>query len=382
MSVPAAGSSPAAADWESWAGRAVDRASELVTRLQTHTQITRQTLTRHAPKLTLPKHDEPDGPPPEAVTHLCQGDRLRQWMLWSQRAHDLAQSAQDQLRWAGESDPDDLQPALGHRDLGRALDAVAGLVALDRLCQASDCVQLRRFVRQNIRVLSQTIVPRILADLARVLTEWQYPECVLSENASLGKLSADRAGLCLQFQSSWALAQRWDQMVETLSGSPVPVCDGLSLLLQPLAQRFQYHFSGTKKTNSLVRPEWYLQQVKLWLQRSRAFLDLIRAERPASPERAQDLDRIHPRLCQGLFGLIRTKLSRDLPTILDEDLALSHVIDEVLLFTQDIQDRGFDLDVPESDRPIAVLEETETIYLRYVRSLHDDSKYCSLFIVH
>jgi hypothetical protein len=34
------------------------------------------------------------------------------------------------------------------------------------------------------------------------------------------------------------------------------------ILLKPLRKRFRFHFQGKMKTNNLVRPEWYLQQVE------------------------------------------------------------------------------------------------------------------------
>ncbi|TRY75312.1 hypothetical protein TCAL_01658 [Tigriopus californicus] len=363
MSTPEGGAgSPV--DWPTGARPVMERTAELVTRLQAHTQTTRRTLARLARPAASPSLA-----PPDAIAALVQGDGLRQWMGWSQWAHALAQAAQDQLRLAARPDPSVVQPALrGHPELDRALVHVSALCALDRLLESSACAHLRDFVRQNIHTLGQSLVPQIQDQLARVLADSQYPDCVLSETTAIGQLSVDRAVLGGQFQSLWALAHRWDGWVGSLSGPPVAPCDALALLLQPLTRRFQYHFSGAKKTNSLVRPEWYLQQVKLWLERSRQFLDVMGAGRgQTAPAEDSDWNRVHPRLCQGLFGLIQTKLQQDLPVILEQDLVLSHAIDEMLLFTQAIQDLGFDVDIPVSDRPIAVLEDTESIYLRWLQ---------------
>ena len=37
--------------------------------------------------------------------------------------------------------------------------------------------------------------------------------------------------------------------------------DPISIILKPLKKRFQFHFTGNKKTNNPEKPEWYLQQV-------------------------------------------------------------------------------------------------------------------------
>jgi hypothetical protein len=39
--------------------------------------------------------------------------------------------------------------------------------------------------------------------------------------------------------------------------------DPLAIILKPLKKRFQFHFTGNKKTNNPEKPEWYLQQVNV-----------------------------------------------------------------------------------------------------------------------
>uniref|UniRef100_H2Y4P0 Uncharacterized protein n=1 Tax=Ciona savignyi TaxID=51511 RepID=H2Y4P0_CIOSA len=45
------------------------------------------------------------------------------------------------------------------------------------------------------------------------------------------------------------------------------------LLLRPLKRRFRYHFTGTKQTNVIHKPEWYLTQILGWLSNHAGFLE-------------------------------------------------------------------------------------------------------------
>lgn len=52
--------------------------------------------------------------------------------------------------------------------------------------------------------------------------------------------------------------------------TPVIICPPISLpiqlLIKPFRQRFQYHFSGTRQTNRLDKPEWYYTQILSWIR--------------------------------------------------------------------------------------------------------------------
>jgi len=50
-----------------------------------------------------------------------------------------------------------------------------------------------------------------------------------------------------------------EEVASALKG--LRVSDPLAIILKPLKKRFNFHFSGNKKTNNPEKPEWYLQQV-------------------------------------------------------------------------------------------------------------------------
>ena len=61
-------------------------------------------------------------------------------------------------------------------------------------------------------------------------------------------------------QNNFCLLIALGRTVRTVGGADAAF-EPSETLLRPLRKRFRFHFWGQKKTNNLVRPEWYLQQV-------------------------------------------------------------------------------------------------------------------------
>ena len=82
-------------------------------------------------------------------------------------------------------------------------------------------------------------------------------------------------------------------------------CDPVNILLDPLKKRFKYHFMGPKKTNNPLKPEWYLQQVWIWIQRSKSFFDTC-----VTPAKRPDESNFpgHTMFSSGLLLLTQKKL--------------------------------------------------------------------------
>ncbi|CAL1287774.1 unnamed protein product [Larinioides sclopetarius] len=113
----------------------------------------------------------------------------------------------------------------------------------------------------------------------------------------------------------------------------------LQLMLQPLQKRFVFHFMGKKPTNRLDKPEWYLTQILTWISDHTPFL-----EKAVEPILAKEnLSRFSARaqVMRGLVHLAITRFKADLPKLLEDDKLLSHTIDEILLFSQELQNQGY-----------------------------------------
>ncbi|KAI8506662.1 RAD50-interacting protein 1 [Branchiostoma belcheri] len=109
----------------------------------------------------------------------------------------------------------------------------------------------------------------------------------------------------------------------------------LQLLLKPLRKRFKFHFTGSKQTNALDKPEWYLTQILGWIRDHTDFLDhhiqplLNRAGYPHVEAKLE--------FTRGLLMLVADKLAQDMDSLLYDEHLFSHTVDEVLLFDRELR---------------------------------------------
>ncbi|ERE88429.1 RAD50-interacting protein 1 [Cricetulus griseus] len=138
----------------------------------------------------------------------------------------------------------------------------------------------------------------------------------------------------LKLQASDELLTEQKQLPEKYS---LPECPSvilpIQIMLTPLQKRFKYHFRGSRQTNVISKPEWYLAQVLMWIGSHAHFLD----------EKIQPiLDKagcaVNARLefSRGLVMLILEKLASDIPCLLYDDNLFCHLVDEVLLFEREL----------------------------------------------
>ncbi|KAL1457966.1 hypothetical protein WDU94_008144 [Cyamophila willieti] len=108
----------------------------------------------------------------------------------------------------------------------------------------------------------------------------------------------------------------------------------ISLLLKPLQKRFLFHFAGSKQTNRIDKPEWYLTLILGWLKEHQDFVD--RHVQPLYTETGHGNAKVE--LMRGLVQLCVQKLQSDLATLVGDDLLFSHTVDEVLGFEKELRD--------------------------------------------
>uniref|UniRef100_A0A8D8YI38 RAD50-interacting protein 1 n=2 Tax=Cacopsylla melanoneura TaxID=428564 RepID=A0A8D8YI38_9HEMI len=108
----------------------------------------------------------------------------------------------------------------------------------------------------------------------------------------------------------------------------------IALLLNPLQKRFLFHFAGSKQTNRIDKPEWYLTLILSWLKEHQDFVD--RHVQPLYNEMGHGNAKVE--LMRGLVQLCVQKLQSDLATLVGDDLLFSHTVDEVLGFEKELRD--------------------------------------------
>ena len=93
----------------------------------------------------------------------------------------------------------------------------------------------------------------------------------------------------------------------------------------------------------------YLQQVSQWIRFSQPFFEKCVA--PAAyglyGKSASSSFPGHTAFCLALLNLVNKKLKNDLPLIIDDDVNLSHLIDEVLFFCKEVIPKNLNTSLPK-----------------------------------
>ncbi|KAI5736656.1 hypothetical protein M8J76_005820 [Diaphorina citri] len=140
--------------------------------------------------------------------------------------------------------------------------------------------------------------------------------------------------LLIQYPSTLNLAKKDDQTPASKAISfPSPTLP-IALLLKPLQKRFLFHFAGSKQTNRIDKPEWFLTLILGWLKDHQDFVE--RHVQPLYNETGHGNAKIE--LMRGLVQLCVHKLQSDMSNLVSDDLLFSHTVDEVLGFEKELRD--------------------------------------------
>ena len=299
--------------------------------------------------------------PPE-VSALAAEDRLLQWLQWHRLLRDLEAGCRAAL------DQDDSEGAGLHVD------------RLEQVCQrleSSRCANLVSVAKGCLASVRSQAAATLSDRLEKDLTALNYPQCVLSEQVPVGRLGPETDVAVAQFRTRFLLmvrlfgSARTKRLAEEEEENLIPaevLCRFPSeIMLVPLRKRFKFHFSGNRKTNNPVRPEWFLLQTKLWLKNMGGFFDQCGVTGPHRLARAEVMAEV-VRIREGLFRLVAEKLLDDLQKSnlhQDDDVLLSHTIDEVLQFTKDPLIVEMAKGVQDRHLPVSVLSQ-ESVCHKYV----------------
>jgi len=229
----------------------------------------------------------------------------------------------------------------------------------------SRCRNLRGYALNLLVYTRQACLKTWQKGLETQLAALNYPQCILTKGPStesaLGYVRNPHVfgGKIEDAGKIRAFVELYRSLVdlriadgEVLSRLPADLQnpDPLQALLKPLQQRFKYHFLGSKKTNNPLKPEWYLQQVVQWMRQAQPFFQACVS--PAKTEHNQDHFPGYSSFCLGLLTLVNEKLEQDLPLVIEDDVHLSHLIDEILLFSKEVSVKNSVSPIPTSALPL------------------------------
>ncbi|KPJ08133.1 RAD50-interacting protein 1 [Papilio machaon] len=116
------------------------------------------------------------------------------------------------------------------------------------------------------------------------------------------------------------------------------------IMLRPLKKRFQFHFTGTRQTARIDRPEWFLTQTLTWIKDHRKFVNdhvqpvadkLELSHINAVDEFNNGLISFAAERLHTVLGLYISQGSKG--EIVDVDAAFAHAVDETLGFHRELQ---------------------------------------------
>ncbi|XP_040591087.1 RAD50-interacting protein 1 isoform X2 [Mesocricetus auratus] len=251
------------------------------------------------------------------------------------------------LKWVSQIEElsDNIQQYLMTNNVPEAASILVTMTELDIKLQESSCTHLLSFVRATVKFWHKILKDKLTSDFEEVLAQLHWPFITHTQSQTVGInwpasapeiYGALETLFCqlLKLQASDELLTEQKQLPEKYS---LPECPSvilpIQIMLTPLQKRFKYHFRGSRQTNVISKPEWYLAQVLMWIGNHAHFLD----------EKIQPiLDKascaVNARLefSRGLVMLILEKLASDIPCLLYDDNLFCHLVDEVLLFEREL----------------------------------------------
>ncbi|KAF8506878.1 TIP-1 family-domain-containing protein, partial [Russula emetica] len=117
--------------------------------------------------------------------------------------------------------------------------------------------------------------------------------------------------------------------------------DGLypiQVLVQPLSQRFRYHFEGTRETNKLDKPEWYFTHILNVSHEHRLFFDTV--VQRLLPTKFSDINAWRE-FTHSLLPILSRHIRRIMPSLLSRPPILAHTIYQALAFDASLREDGF-----------------------------------------
>ncbi|KAG2176539.1 hypothetical protein INT44_007202 [Umbelopsis vinacea] len=113
----------------------------------------------------------------------------------------------------------------------------------------------------------------------------------------------------------------------------------IQIMLSALSLRFRFHFEGSRPTNRLDKPEWYLNHTIQTISQHLPFVvgvvqPIIDKFNSPSLRNSAKTDFI-----TGILKDLQRKLQKSIPQIIQQPALLSHTIHETLSFDQTLRDR-------------------------------------------
>jgi RAD50-interacting protein 1 len=187
-------------------------------------------------------------------------------------------------------------------------------------------------VETQANTVEEELRTGLVKDFRSTLEKMKWPQKELKLTSSIMSTFTEQAQLLLELQEPDLLSRT--SLIEDPNLQPTVLLP-LEVMVQPLAQRFRYHFFGDRPTNRLDKPEYFLSHILDLLDRHSIFVS--EAFQPILDHRIQASDELEnvyadavSSFITALLPLVMTKSLSVLPQMSSHPQLLSHFIHELM----------------------------------------------------
>lgn len=185
----------------------------------------------------------------------------------------------------------------------------------------------------------ENIKEKFSSELMAVLKQikWPHKEQVL-DTFSPSKENLNKMTTLAEYL--FLIRSPFEDSDELVVITPSIVCPPISItnevLLRQFRQRFFYHFTGSRQTNRLDKPEWYFTQILNWAKDNHLFVG--KHFQPAAVRAGHVNYNVRLEFVRGLVQLAIEKMAIDIEVISRDEHLFAHLLDETLAFEHELRD--------------------------------------------
>nr|POF15292.1 rad50-interacting protein 1 [Quercus suber] len=198
-------------------------------------------------------------------------------------------------------------------------------------------------IARQVKELRLTIQKSFAKDLEGTLRKMFWPKSIEFVPVGLEEEWSTNVIRLLELQRP-ELEDREQRFAEQATNAEPPVLLPFEVLVQPLEQRFEYHFSGNKPTNRLDKPEYFLAHTSDLLSANVDFVQDAFQPLLLRQHRGTDLALVPAYLdattafISALLPMLQRKLASFAPQVVNQPQLLSHLVHEVMSFDTSLQE--------------------------------------------
>ncbi|XP_059489924.1 RAD50-interacting protein 1 [Neocloeon triangulifer] len=219
----------------------------------------------------------------------------------------------------------------------QAVERLGKLAQMAAALSGSNCHHLTSFYAETQGYWHTLIREKLSTEFDDILKEIKWP-MVADITATPSPDSLARFDslvellLLLEMTEGHEVPKSRSALLSDFLPPPLP----LQLMVRPLRRRFLYHFSGSRQTNRLDKPEWFMAQVLAWIREHVTFLSQ-RVQPVLDKVKGDEAPSAQIEFSRALVQLVLEKLHSELSILEQDDALFAHALDETLSFDKELR---------------------------------------------